>query len=250
MNDLIYKNILLSSKEMRVLAAYCGIETLRIMTEYRQEELDPQEVNETVFQLYQKGILCWNGENQYILQDEIKALFRNMKYATKELEIRSKIQKSPLHCFWNKEIVVTEISQNDVDRVKIHRTKQEEFLEELREREIVPLQVGKKKSESEPKEWKELWENFQKKYLVVLQDGSRSKEQLEKLLDEEKELKTYMIVYDRIAKKEERIILFLTDESCGCMAVLEKNAVYVEHLDTKNLQKLFVQQIAEGEGGL
>lgn len=247
MNDLIYKNVLLSSKEMRVLAAYCGIETLRIMSEYRQEKLDPQEVNETVFQLYQKGILCWKGENQYTLQGEIKALFRNMKYATKELEVRSKSQKSPLHCFLSKEIIVTEISQNDVDRIKIHRTEQKEFLEELKEREIVPSQAGRKKSESKPEVWKELWENFQKKYLVVLQDGSRSKEQLEKLLDEEKELSAYMIVYDRMAKKEERIILFLSEESYGCMAVLENDSVYTENLNTENLQKLFVQQIAEGE---
>ena len=243
MNDLIYKNVLLSSKEMRVLAAYCGMETLRIMSEYRQEELDPQEVNETVFQLYQKGILCWNGENQYTLRDEIKALFRNMKYAEKELEVRSKSQKSPLHCFWHKEIVVTEISQNDVDRIKIHQTKQKEFLEELMERGMVPLLTGTKQDESEQEAWKDLWENFQKKYSEILQDARRSEEQMENLLSEEKELKAYIIVYDRMTGKEEQTILFLADELYGCMVVLEKNATHAKNLDMTNLQKLFSQQI-------
>lgn len=247
MNDLIYKNVLLSSKEIRVLAAYCGIETLRIMTEYRQEELDPQEVNETIFQLYQKGILCWNGENQYILQDEIKALFRDVKYAAKELEIRSKSQKSPLHCFWNKEMVVTEISQNDVDRIKMHRAKQEEFLEELLERGMVPKLTEKKKDESEQEEWKDLWVNFQKKYSEILQDVRRCGEQMENLLSEEKELKAYIIVYDRMTGKGEQTILFLADAPYGCMVVLEKNAIYAENLNVTNLQKLFSQQIEEGD---
>lgn len=249
MNDLIYKNVLLSSKEMKVLAAYCGMENFRIISEYSQKEMNPQEVNETVFLLYQKGILCWNGENGYTLQPEIRSLFRDMKYAAKELEIRSQNQKSPLHCFWNKEIVVTELSQNDVDRIKIHRTKQEEFVEELREREILPFYV-RSADESEKGESIKLWEDFQEQYSEILKDNRKSGEQLKNLLEEENDLSAYAIVYDRGKKKEEQIILFLSEKTYGCIAILEKDSVYVERLDERHIYGLLVQQMSEGEGGV
>ena len=50
MNDLVYKNELFSSRELMVLAAYSGMEMLRILQAGSQKTLEPEEMNEAVFQ--------------------------------------------------------------------------------------------------------------------------------------------------------------------------------------------------------
>ena len=60
MNDLVYKNELFSSRELMVLAAYSGMEMFRILQAGSQKTLEPEEMNEAVFQLYRKGLLRWN----------------------------------------------------------------------------------------------------------------------------------------------------------------------------------------------
>lgn len=96
MNDLVYKNELFSSRELMVLAAYSGMEMLRILQAGSQKTLEPEEMNEAVFKLYRKGLLCWNGKNGYEIRPELRALLQDMKYAEKELEFWSRRQKKPV----------------------------------------------------------------------------------------------------------------------------------------------------------
>ena len=127
MNDLVYKNELFSSRELMVLAAYSGMEMLRILQAGSQKTLEPEEMNEAVFKLYRKGLLCWNGKNGYEIRPELRALLQDMKYAEKELEFWSRRQKNPLHCFWGEDVVIMELSQNDEDRIKVHRSARDTF---------------------------------------------------------------------------------------------------------------------------
>lgn len=233
MNDLIYKNILLSSKELKILAAYSGIETLRIISGHQQKELEPQEINEIVFQLYQRGILRWSGNHKYELQSEIRLLFYDMKYAEKELEVRGKTLKSPLHCFWDKEVVVTELSQNDADRIKLHRVKQNEFFEELWERELIPLGTSREQSQSLQEK---MQENFQKKFSDLGLCRAEDIENAMKILEEIEEVRTYILVYDRKEKRIITTILLLDNQTIGYV-LHENSLIQIEEMDKENIRK-------------
>ena len=139
MNDLVYRSYLFSCQEFMVLSACVGIESLHVLLEKKQGISDMDELNLTVFQLYQKGILCWKNENYYELKPEIRILFQNMKLACKELQIYTKKGSSPLLCFLGEYTVVTELSDNDKDAIKIHGLCREEFLTELCDRGIIPV---------------------------------------------------------------------------------------------------------------
>lgn len=247
MNDLIYKNELFSSQEMMVLAALSGIEHIRIMSEGSQQMPEPEELNRIIFQLYQKGSLIWNGKDGYDLQAEIRSLFYDIKYASKELEICSKWQKSPLHCFCSTDITVMELSQTDADRIKVHRISQEQFLTELHDRGIMRLSAGDARKENSGDDWKEVWNQFRKKHPWIMQKEERKPERMKNLLDEAEELIGYAAVYDREKNRNVSEWLFLGSGQSGCVAVVTPEQIQTEEVNEETIRKLLGQNLMEGE---
>ena len=243
MNDLVYKNELFSSRELMVLAAYSGMEMLRILQAGSQKTLEPEEMNEAVFKLYRKGLLCWNGKNGYEIRPELRALLQDMKYAEKELEFWSRRQKNPLHCFWGEDVVIMELSQNDEDRIKVHRSARDTFFSELYDREILPEYMTEKQERVDA--CKNVWIEFQKRNPELIQENRA--EQLKKLVGRVPELCAFINVYDRAADQEVSEILLLKNGLCGCIVVLQQNFVHIECLCEEVLKILLEQPVTEKE---
>lgn len=245
MNDLVYKNELFSSRELMVLAAYSGMERLRILQAGSQKTLEPEEMNEAVFQLYRKGLLCWNGKNGYEIRPELRALLQNIKYAEKELEFWSRGQKNPLHCFWGEDVVIMELSQNDEDRMKVHRSAKDTFFSELYDRGILPEYMTGKQERVDAGECESVWIEFQKKYPGIMPENRA--EQLKKLVGRVPELCAFINVYDRAADQEVSEILLLKNGLYGCIVVLQQNFVHIECLREEVLKILLEQPVTEKE---
>ena len=245
MNDLVYKNELFSSRELMVLAAYSGMEMLRILQAGSQKTLEPEEMNEAVFQLYRKGLLCWNGKNGYEIRPELRALLQDIKYAEKELEFWSRGQKNPLHCFWGENVVIMELSQNDEDRMKVHSSAKDTFFSELYDREILPEYMTGKQERVDAGSCKNVWIEFQKRNPELMQENRA--EQLKKLVGRVPELCAFINVYDRAADQEVSEILLLKNGLCGCIVVLQQNFVHIECLREEVLKILLEQPVTEKE---
>ena len=245
MNDLVYKNELFSSRELMVLAAYSGMEMLRILQAGSQKTLEPEEMNEAVFQLYRKGLLRWNGKNGYEIRPELRRLLQDIKYAEKELEFWAKGQKNPLHCFWGENAVIMELSQNDEDRMKVHSSAKDTFFSELYDREILPEYMTEKQERVDTDDCKNIWIKFQKRNPELIQENRA--EQLKKLLGRVPELCAFINVYDRAADQEVSEILLLKNGLCGCIVVLQQGFVHIERLCEENLKMLLEQPVTEKE---
>ena len=87
MSELVYKSYLFSTKEFMILCALTGIEEIDMFGESTRCEMDEEEVNQNVFQLYQKGILYCGEEDSWKVKPEIRSLFRDMRDAEKEMQI-------------------------------------------------------------------------------------------------------------------------------------------------------------------
>ena len=111
MSDLIYKSYIISTREFIVLSLLTGIEKFHILTDGNLQPVSEEELNQIIFQLYQKDILRWKEEDSYDLNPDIKELFRNIKDSRKEIEIYWDGSSNPLICFWNASAVIMEMTK-------------------------------------------------------------------------------------------------------------------------------------------
>lgn len=240
MSDLVYRSYLFSRDEFLVLSAYIGMETLHILFENKAEPLDRKKINLVIFQLYQKEILRWEKENFYELKSEIKELFRKMKDSRWELQVYSEKKGSPLLCFLNQDVIVTELSENDKDRIRIYCLSKEAFLKELYDRGILPEQNFRNSGfleEEIPTNWSILLENCR----VWLEDGQDLHENLRKLLWEEEDLLAFATVFNREDGTYEEAVLVLKGERQDCLGRVKRDSVQTEY-DTEECIKKFLKE--------
>lgn len=246
MSSLIYKNELFSVREFIVLAAYAGMDEIRMLSDTCRVQLKPEELNEIVFQLYQRGVLCWNGSNGYELDLDIRFMLQEIKYAKRELEIHFERGKGLLYCFVNTAVTVMELSQNDVEKIRVHRVSKEAFLEELSDRGIIPTDVSAKASVGKRKEWKKVSAEFLQKNPEIFRTGTiwheKQREMLKKVLAKENELGAYGIVYDRVSRREILTILLLQKELDECIVTADAERIRTMKFEWEALKKIWKQQ--------
>ncbi|MCD7884781.1 MAG: hypothetical protein LUI87_13920 [Lachnospiraceae bacterium] len=137
MSDLTYRSFLLSEQEFMVLSAFTGIEKVHMLIEKQPDLPDRKELSLTIFGLYQKGLLHWeNGTCGP--KSEIRDLFCNIRSSQKELLVFHREENAPLLCYWADSSVLTELSENDRDKIKLHGLSKNDFLSEMKERGILP----------------------------------------------------------------------------------------------------------------
>lgn len=236
MNELTVVNELFSGQEMMVLAAGCGMETFRMVSEEKPEIPDPVELNKAIFELYRRKILCWDGKDGYIMRPDIQSLFREIKYAEKELEIRSNKQKTLLHCFCGKDVVVMELSQNDTDRIKVHKVRRNDFAAELCDRHFFHFYVSGEQGENEEKN---IWKKFREENPKMIPQNIKHLDMMREILNNAGSVSCYAILYDREKKQNVSVWVFLDDGTQGCMAVFDDKKDEAEILTEKNIEKLF-----------
>lgn len=239
MSDLLYKNYLFSNSEFMVLSAMVGMEKIHIISENTSKQMDKAELNQIIFQLYQKEILQWNN-NAYALKPEIGLLFREIKRAKKELQIYSEKSGSPLLCFWGNSAVITELSGNDREVIKVHGLQNRELFTELYDREILP--------DGNRQEIYDLFreENVGKGNILVsgyskfLQNGSIDHEELQGLLQKYDELSAIITVYDRKSEKDQNIIFIMDYGICDAISYLKNGFVCTDYYTVDNLYRLLM----------
>ncbi len=239
MSDLIIKNYLFSSEEFMVLSACVGIEKLPVLFESDPRQPDRDELDHTIFQLYQKGILTWENDSSYELRQDVRTLFLDMKTAKKELHIYSKKTGGPLLCFWNEYVVVTELSGNDWGAVKVHSLQSKEFLDELRDRRILPERDCAQFKETIDRESEKRCNDFLQESPAMLQDGHMKYELLEELLEKTRDLFAFIAVYDRVLEQNQGVILILNCGIADCIAYVGDGHTYLCYYTEEELRRLF-----------
>lgn len=239
MSDLLYKNYLFSNSEFMVLSAMVGMEKIHIISEKTSKQIDKAELNQIIFQLYQKEILQWNN-NAYALKPEIGLLFREMKRAKKELQVYSEKSESPLLCFWGNSTVITELSGNDREVIKVHGLQNRELFTELHDREILP--DGNRQ---------EIYDLFREQnvgkgnilitgYSKFLQNGSIDHKELRGLLQKYDELSAIITVYDRKSEKDQNIIFIMDYGICDAISYLKNGSICTDYYTVDNLYRLLM----------
>lgn len=137
MNDFVLKNYVFTVREYMVLAALAGIRKTTLLMENSPVMPEDAELEYILFELYQKGFLSWKGDFCE-LSFEIRALFRNIKEADRELQIYSRRGKEILLCFLAEQAAVMEVGGNQKDAVRVHSLPLSEFMTELTGRGILP----------------------------------------------------------------------------------------------------------------
>lgn len=233
MGELAYRSYFFSSQEFMVLSACSGMEGMHILFEEPPAKLSREELNVILFGLYQRGILYWKDESSYALKPEIRMMFEDMKSSKKELQIYFEKGGSPLLCFWNAHTVITELSENDKNTIKIHSLSEHDFFRELCDRGILPARDSQEIGDFTGIG---VWQ----KRLQLVQDGSIRYEALQRLLHEEDGLPAYMTVYDRKSGRDQGVILILDCGISDGMAFVEDNSVQTLWYSLDNLKKLLM----------
>lgn len=239
MSDLVYKNYLLTSKEFMVLSACVGMNKLHILLENKPEEITRKELNLIIFQLYQKGILYWKNEDFYDLKPEIRAMFRDMKHSKKELQVYSEKRGSPLLCFWNEYMVVTELCENEKDTIRIHSQQSNDFIRELCERGIFPERDSQEFG-TVNKENSMVLENFYKDSSKFMREGEIQYESLQELLSESNELSAFITINDSRSGMDQSVILILDYGMFDCIALIENDSIQIDYYTVENLKRLLM----------
>lgn len=239
MSDLIYRNYLFSSEEFMVLSASVGIERLPVLFEGTPKQPEKTELSQTVFQLYQKGILMWENDGSYALRQDVRALFQDMKAAKKELHIYSKRTGGPLLCFWDEYVVVTELSGNDSGSVRIHSLPADRFLDELRDRGILPEQDCVQLAETIDKDSEEQCIRFLKESPAMLEDGHMQYDLLEMLLEKNRDLFAFIALYDRVLGQNQGVALILNCGLADCITYVGDGQTYICYYTERDLRELF-----------
>ncbi len=206
MSELVYKSYLFSTKEFMILCALTGIEEIDMFGESTRCEMDEEEVNQNVFQLYQKGILYCGEEDFWKVKPEIRSLFRDMRDAEKEMQIFSRKRGGPLLCFGEEPLIIVEVSQNDRDAVKMHRQTSDSFFMELCDRGILPERDSLEMEEAAEDEESGAWGQLLESLSDLIRNGQPVYEKLEKILREREELLLSAVVGSRKLKSDWRAI--------------------------------------------
>lgn len=236
MNKFIFSSYVFSCQEFMVLSALNGIRKMDILMEEKEGELSPKTVNLILFQLYQKGIMSWKDEASYTLKPEIRSLFLDMREAKKEIQIYGKNRKSPLLCYMGENLAVTELSENDREAIKIHSVSRGDFLEELRERGLVPKQrsVAPADSELAP----ELLVLIQKRCADFRKGESLQVEKLQEVLEKEDWLSTLFLIGDSGEEQEKKAVLILDCGLWDCVVYMEKERFRAEYYSAESLRSI------------
>ncbi|MCD8103780.1 MAG: hypothetical protein LUF35_01955 [Lachnospiraceae bacterium] len=269
MSDLTYRSFLLSGREFMVLSAFMGIERVHMLIEQQPELPDRKELSLTLFGLYQKGLLCW--ENGICgPKPEIRSLFRDIRSSEKELQVFHRKENAPLLCYWDESSVLTELSENDRDRIRLHGLRKNDLLEELKERGILPEKdsslagdymvsamgddmtaaAGNSRTSamgndvSSPVEdavlsgTEEPGSRLLEKCPELMRDGEIQYVRLQELFEKENELETAITIHNRSRGEDECVILIL---DCGLfdgMVLVNGGTIRMEYYSQESLSGL------------
>lgn len=212
MNEVVYKKHLFSSREFMLLSAYAGMKQVPVLFYQEPEPMNEKEMNLTIFQLYQKGVLRCEEGNTCTVETEVRSMLRTLKYAEYILKIYSRNHNSPLLCFIYQNVLITELSVNEHDTIKLYMLSKAEFLQELMEQAIVPRTDSQGMNNPDMENGCETLSEF----LQQISDaGSRQlpkDEVVEALLDKNENFVTGIIVSD-VRLEQNRGVFFILD--CG-----------------------------------
>ena len=239
MSDLICKNYLFSSEEFMVLSAGAGIKKLPVLFEDEPKQPEKEELEQTIFQLYQKEILTWESDGSYTVRQDVRTLLQDMKAAKKELHIYSKKTGGPLLCFWDEYVVVTELSGNDNGAVRVHSLPKNEFLDELRDRGILPERDCMQFAEVIDKDSEEQCICFLQESPAMLEDGHMQYELLEELLEKNRDLFAFIALYDRVLGQNQGVALILNCGLADCITYVGDGQTHICYYTERDLRELF-----------
>lgn len=208
MYKLIHKNYILSCQEAMVLAAWSGINKLHMLCGEPLEEMDERELRLTLFQLYQKGVLCWEDPH-FRMKPELELMFQDLRRARTELQIYSERRKSPLLCFGDDDMVVMEMGENEKDTICLHSQVRKDFLEELRDRQILPSRDSRAYGSQAKEENRALMRRFRESCPSFWSGNQIQYEALKEALQEREELTACIGVTDLEEERGRGVILIL-----------------------------------------
>ena len=256
MNELLNDNYILSSREFLTLAFLTGIQKISLPVQNKPQPLDEKETYQLLFQLYQKKVLCWKDNGQYTLTVGLKEIFSQIKTATQELRIYYPGKKSPVQCFGDRNIVVTELSENDRDSLRVCKLSPVDFFLKMQEKKVFPVQkISDKKEflqkeslskESLQKENPELWETLLQKYRNLLLTHHENTENLFYLFDTDPAIRSFVIIYDRKIQQEKGFLLLLNNGIHNIMLYLENNNMTAEYYSEKILREILLPANTKG----
>lgn len=206
MSELVYKSCLFSSEEFMILCALTGIEEINMFGESGRREMDEEEADRNVFQLYQKGILYYGEEGSWKVKPEIRSLFRDMRDAEKEMQIFSRKRGGSLLCFGEEHLIIVEVSQNDRDAVRMHRQTAESFFMELCDKGMLPERDSLEMEEAAEDEESGAWGQLLASLSDLIRNGRPAYDKLEKILQEREELLLSVVVSNRKLKSDWKAI--------------------------------------------
>ena len=240
MNELLNDNYILSSREFLTLAFLTGIQKISLPVQNKPQPLDEKETYQLLFQLYQKKVLCWKDNGQYTLTVGLKEIFSQIKTAAQELRIYYPGKKSPVQCFCDRNIVVTELSENDRDSLRVCKLSPVDFFLKMQEKKVFPVQKIPDKKESLQKENPELWETLLQKYRNLLLTHHENTENLFELFDTDPAIRSLVIIYDRKIQQEKGFLLLLNSGIHNIMLYLENNNMTAEYYSEKTLREILL----------
>ena len=241
MSDLIYKNYLFTCREWMVLAAFAGMKQGRLLFESEPEPLGRKELNLTVFQLYQKGILHWKDGGICELEPEIRLLLRDMKNAEKELQIYSKRKNSPLLCFWGDGTVVMEMSENEKGMLAVHRLERNGFLAELCDREILFPEMEEETEELLREKREAVLQEFRGKCMQLMAGENIRYEALLSFLQGQEEVVSVITVSGGKNKCSQGILFLLDCGVCDGMIYLTGNSFQTSRYSVDDVKTILMQ---------
>ncbi len=220
-----------------VLSAMAGMDSAYLPTGEKPELPDLKKLSLILFQLYQKGLLKWEDDN-YIPRAEIGSLFRNIRFAKKELQIYGRNENSPLLCFWNECPVLVEHSENDRDKIKVLGLQKGDLIIELSERGILPEENTKQMGAAFEANEEDIWAGFLKTCPRLVQNGEIRYEVLENLFENQDMLTAAITVFERDNPENLYVILVLHCEMFDSLALTDGDTVRIKYYTSDILQEL------------
>ena len=227
MNKLIYDNVIISVREFMVLSALCGITRVELPMKKKQDLPDQKEVNLLLFQLYQKQILKKEEQAAYSLEPGIKNIFMNIKSADNEIQVYYPAEKSLLLLFPGKDIVTMELSDNDIEAVKLHCISREKFIEELCKKNILPKKESGKSRNDLRTENPALYREIKEKCRHFMKTGKVEYDRYHKYSGSGSVRISFLIKERETDIEKKQILLF----DCGlwdCMAAADLETDHME----------------------
>lgn len=237
MCNLVYKNFIFSVQEFMVLCAWTGIEQLHILQGSQQEKMGGEELNLVLFQLYQKEILYWNNDT-YELKQEVAQLFRDIRFASAELQIYTRTSRSPLLCFYGTYMIVMELSGNDTDAVKVHRLQEYDFFAELRNKGMLPLRDSQEMEGTAQREDCEAWCSILGKRSNLMENGCILYDRLQELLRDAKDLWVAITIHDRKSGQDRGVVLIAEQDFSDCLICIADSVVRADYYTLDSLSQL------------